>query len=188
MSFVRPACYKKFADIIDSVYKRAERDDTVGEKRKLVGVELEDYLFNIISSVLDAHHVAGLNHTVDLFAFGVDSLHASRIQNHIQQDIDLGEHKLSSTGESTCSPPTHKCLTLFQLSTTIPRSRSSLLILSNCREAAQSPRRWITRRCWATSKSGWRKLNLVAFLVDRQNLSMLVSWFVHYFPSAYHEY
>ncbi|KIY63134.1 L-aminoadipate-semialdehyde dehydrogenase [Cylindrobasidium torrendii FP15055 ss-10] len=97
MSIVRPACYAKFADIIDSVYKRMERDENVGEKKKLFGVELEDYLFKTVSSVLDTHHAAGLNLTVDLFAFGVDSLHASRIHNHIQQEIDLGEHKVGST-------------------------------------------------------------------------------------------
>ncbi|KIY64013.1 NAD(P)-binding protein, partial [Cylindrobasidium torrendii FP15055 ss-10] len=60
------------------------------------GPALEDYLFETVSAVLGAH-ATNLTRAADLFAFGVDSLNASRIHNRIQQGLDLGGQHLSST-------------------------------------------------------------------------------------------
>lgn len=99
MSILRPACYAKFKDLIDTIYKRFEREDVVVEKSRLSGIELEDYLYNTISAALGPTRSAKLDKDVDLFSFGVDSLQATRIRNNIQQELELGEHKLSSTGK-----------------------------------------------------------------------------------------
>ncbi|KAF9052348.1 L-aminoadipate-semialdehyde dehydrogenase [Hymenopellis radicata] len=97
MSILRPACYAKFKDLIDSIYKRFDRDDEEVEMKALNGLELEDYLYNTIATALGPSRSAKLDKKVDLFSFGVDSLQATRIRNSVQKEIELGGHSLSQT-------------------------------------------------------------------------------------------
>ncbi|KZT73346.1 L-aminoadipate-semialdehyde dehydrogenase [Daedalea quercina L-15889] len=88
LSFLRPACYAKFKSIIDAVYDRFE-NGTSADKLDLSQPELEDFIFNAITHTLGATKAAKLTKTSDLFAFGVDSLQATRIRNVCQKELEL---------------------------------------------------------------------------------------------------
>ncbi|KZT08698.1 L-aminoadipate-semialdehyde dehydrogenase [Laetiporus sulphureus 93-53] len=93
MSILRPACYAKFKDIIDSVYDRFENDSRA-TKLDLSDSELEDFILNAIAQTLGALRAANLTKTTDLFAFGVDSLQATRIRNICQKELELNGRTL----------------------------------------------------------------------------------------------
>ena len=117
MTILRPACYAKFKDLIgkpfafdiiainpdtyllheDSVYDRFERGVEV-HKITLPLNELEDLIFNIIAKTVGPAKATKLNKIADLFAFGVDSLQATRIRNTLQQSLDLDGKALGQNG------------------------------------------------------------------------------------------
>ncbi|TYJ58239.1 hypothetical protein B9479_001064 [Cryptococcus floricola] len=103
MSIIRPACYRKFADLIDSIYERFERGS--GEPKKFITTkpELESFLTSIILSTISDKKTqapgkedvsAELGVDTDLFSFGIDSLQATRIKNVITKTLDLGNAKI----------------------------------------------------------------------------------------------
>lgn len=107
MSILRPACYKKFAPIIDEIYERFERGGSGPEQSK-AQVETQDdmeaFLTKTIGDVLGpsttSSSVSGggrgeLGPETDLFAYGVDSLQATRVRNVINKGLELGEHHIS---------------------------------------------------------------------------------------------
>ncbi|KIY43648.1 acetyl-CoA synthetase-like protein [Fistulina hepatica ATCC 64428] len=89
MSILRPACYAKFKDLIDSIYDRFERG-SAAEKLKLGPEELENFVLSTIAKTMGVSKAAKLTKDVDLFAFGVDSLQGTRIRNTLQKGLDLG--------------------------------------------------------------------------------------------------
>ncbi|KAK0493925.1 L-aminoadipate-semialdehyde dehydrogenase [Armillaria luteobubalina] len=97
MSILRPACYTKFKDLIESIYARFDQIDVEVEKKTLPQEELEAYIFATIAKALGPSRSAKLDRKVDLFAFGVDSLQATRIRNSLQKELELGTHSLGQT-------------------------------------------------------------------------------------------
>ncbi|PCH34315.1 L-aminoadipate-semialdehyde dehydrogenase [Wolfiporia cocos MD-104 SS10] len=93
MSILRPACYAKFKDIIDSVYDRFE-NGSGATKLNLSQPELEDFIFKAVTQTLGAAKAAKLTKTSDLFAFGVDSLQSTRIRNICQKELELNGQSL----------------------------------------------------------------------------------------------
>ncbi|KAF5367566.1 hypothetical protein D9758_003797 [Tetrapyrgos nigripes] len=94
MSILRPACYTKFKDLIESVYARFEQGDPGTAKKRFNRNELEDYLLDTLRKTIGSVKAAKLDRDVDLFALGVDSLQATRVRNTCQKDLDLGDHVL----------------------------------------------------------------------------------------------
>lgn len=92
MSILRPACYAKFKDLIDSIYQRFEQGATI-TKVTLTLPELEDFLLSAIVKVMGPKST-GLTKDVDLFSFGVDSLQATRVRNTLQQSLELNGQTL----------------------------------------------------------------------------------------------
>ncbi|TYJ52933.1 hypothetical protein B9479_006444 [Cryptococcus floricola] len=92
MSILRPACYKKFAPIIDAIYDRFERG--TGEP-KLHLTSKTEFISFLTSTILAALGEKGSSSTLtpstDLFEYGVDSLQATRARNVITKSLDLGE-------------------------------------------------------------------------------------------------
>ncbi|KAK7060800.1 hypothetical protein VNI00_000533 [Paramarasmius palmivorus] len=91
MSILRPACYAKFKDLIEEIYARFEAG--ANDKQKLrIGSpeELENYLLKTIAKAVGPIKAAKLTRDVDLFAFGVDSLQATRVRNSCWKELDLG--------------------------------------------------------------------------------------------------
>ncbi len=116
MSILRPACYAKFKDLIgttfvftpdpsrsigfsESIYARFDQTDVEVEKKTLQREELEAYIFATIAKALGPSRSAQLDRKVDLFAFGVDSLQATRIRNGLQKELELGTNSLGQTGK-----------------------------------------------------------------------------------------
>ncbi|KAK0470220.1 L-aminoadipate-semialdehyde dehydrogenase [Desarmillaria tabescens] len=97
MSILRPACYAKFKELIESIYARFDRTDVEVEKKTLPREELEAYIFDTIAKALGPSRSAKLDRKIDLFAFGVDSLQATRIRNSLQKELELGTHNLGQT-------------------------------------------------------------------------------------------
>lgn len=107
MSILRPACYKKFAPIIDDIYERFERGGNgPGQPKAQVETqdEMEAFLAQTIGDVLGPSttitSVSGggrgeLEPDTDLFAYGVDSLQATRVRNVINKGLELGEHHVT---------------------------------------------------------------------------------------------
>ena len=94
MSILRPACYKKFADVIQSVYDRFERGNGAPKQSIDTAPELEAFLTNLIRTAMGDKAGADLTPSTDLFSYGVDSLQATRDRNEILQQLELGEAKL----------------------------------------------------------------------------------------------
>ncbi|KAJ4414053.1 putative NRPS-like protein biosynthetic cluster [Gnomoniopsis sp. IMI 355080] len=107
MSILRPACYKKFAPIIDDIYERFESGGSgPGQPKAQIETqdEMEAFLTKTINDVLGPSTTisssAGgrrgeLGPETDLFAYGVDSLQATRMRNVINKGLELGEHQVS---------------------------------------------------------------------------------------------
>ena len=94
MSILRPACYKKFAPIIDGIYERFERG--IGQPKKVITSqnEMEAFISNAIVTTLGDKASSGLKSSTDLFEFGIDSLQASGIRNVISKSLELGNANL----------------------------------------------------------------------------------------------
>ncbi|ODN75184.1 hypothetical protein, variant [Cryptococcus amylolentus CBS 6039] len=103
MSIIRPACYRKFANLIDSIYERFERGSGEPKKNITTKPDLESFLTSIILSTISDNKTqapgkedvkAELGVDTDLFSFGIDSLQATRIKNAITKTLDLGNAKV----------------------------------------------------------------------------------------------
>jgi hypothetical protein len=95
MTILRPACYKKFAAVIDSLYSAFENGN--GQAKRVVEEqgEMEIFLKQTITTALGSGRKGdGLNADTDLFAYGVDSLQATRVRNVIQKSIELNGRTL----------------------------------------------------------------------------------------------
>lgn len=101
MSILRPACYKKFAPIIDEVYELFEGGGSGPGQPKIQAdteEELEAFLTKTIGEVLGpatnlsspASSGAEIGPDTDLFSYGVDSLQATRVRNVISKGVELG--------------------------------------------------------------------------------------------------
>jgi dTDP-4-dehydrorhamnose reductase len=94
MSILRPACYKKFASIISEIYVRFERGTGLPKQQLTQQPELEAFIKQTIVTALGEKSAVGLEKDTDLFAFGVDSLTATRVRNEIVKGLELGDIKL----------------------------------------------------------------------------------------------
>ena len=95
MTILRPACYKKFAAEIDSLYSGFENGN--GQTKRVIEEqeEMEIFLKQTIMSALGVGRKGDtLNADTDLFAYGVDSLQATRVRNVIQKSVELNGRKL----------------------------------------------------------------------------------------------
>ncbi|KAL0576935.1 hypothetical protein V5O48_005042 [Marasmius crinis-equi] len=91
MSFIRPACYLKFRDLIDNVYTRFEEGSDVVERISLDSLdEMECYIAQTVERT-SGQGKEPPTKDEDLLSFGVDSLQATRIRNTIQKEVNLGE-------------------------------------------------------------------------------------------------
>jgi hypothetical protein len=90
---IRAAFYRKFAELIDSIYIRFEApmEQDKANLKVLELPELETYLLDIFKSKLN---VAGLEATTDFFDAGVDSLQAITAKACIMREIDLASNVL----------------------------------------------------------------------------------------------
>ncbi|KAF9266782.1 L-aminoadipate-semialdehyde dehydrogenase [Marasmius fiardii PR-910] len=92
MSILRPACYVKFKDLIESIYTRFEQGSDDIKKLEITSQEaLEGYLLDAIKKTVGPGKATKLTKDIDLFAFGVDSLQATRVRNSAQKELDLGD-------------------------------------------------------------------------------------------------
>ncbi|WVF69836.1 hypothetical protein IAT40_004615 [Kwoniella sp. CBS 6097] len=91
MSILRPACYKKFADLINAIYDRFEHGTGQPKKDISTKPEMEAFLTETILTALGEKASGGLEPSTDLFAYGVDSLQATRVRNVITKSLELGE-------------------------------------------------------------------------------------------------
>ncbi|WVQ83357.1 hypothetical protein IAT38_005496 [Cryptococcus sp. DSM 104549] len=91
MSILRPACYKKFAGIIDAIYERFERGTGEPKLDITSKPEMEAFLTTTILTALGEKATSSLLPSTDLFAYGVDSLQATRVRNVITKSLELGE-------------------------------------------------------------------------------------------------
>ena len=94
MSILRPACYKKFAPIIDAIYDRFERG--TGQPKRDISdkAKMEAFLEETIVTALGEKASSGLTSSTDLFSYGVDSLQATRVRNVISKSLELGNISL----------------------------------------------------------------------------------------------
>ena len=94
MSILRPACYKKFAHLIDDVYDRFERG--TGQPKRMISEksEMESFLTETVITALGEKATSALSPTTDLFSYGVDSLQATRVRNVIVKSLELGNTSL----------------------------------------------------------------------------------------------
>lgn len=94
LSILRPACYKKFSGIINEIYDRFEKG--TGQPKRDINDkgELESFLRETILGALGDKAAPGLTPDTDLFAYGVDSLQATRVRNVISKSLELGNVSL----------------------------------------------------------------------------------------------
>ena len=92
MSILRPACYKKFAPLIDAIYEQYEKGSGGQPKRVITDQgEMEVFLKETIQGTFDGKTKGQLELDTDLFGFGVDSLQATKVRNLIGRALDLGD-------------------------------------------------------------------------------------------------
>lgn len=94
MSILRPACYKKFAPIIDAIYEKFERGTGAPKRVITEQSEMEAFLHETIVTALTDKSTSDLDNSTDLFEFGVDSLTATRVRNVISKSLELGNASL----------------------------------------------------------------------------------------------
>ncbi|WRT64799.1 uncharacterized protein IL334_001733 [Kwoniella shivajii] len=92
MSILRPACYKKFGDMINAIYDRFEHGTGQPKQDISSKLEMEAFLTETILTALGEKATAGLEPSTDLFAYGVDSLQATRVRNVITKSLELGDN------------------------------------------------------------------------------------------------
>lgn len=89
MSILRPACYKKFASLINAIYDRFENGVGVAKRDINDLGDMEKFITDTIQAALGTKALQVLTPSTDLFAFGIDSLQATRIRNVIGKSIEL---------------------------------------------------------------------------------------------------
>lgn len=90
MSILRPACYKLFAPLINSIYDRFERGTGAPKQHISTSADMQQFLHNLISTALGDKASSDLTPSTDLFSYGVDSLQATRVRNDIIKNLELG--------------------------------------------------------------------------------------------------
>ncbi|KAB8300552.1 hypothetical protein EYC80_000712 [Monilinia laxa] len=86
-TMIRPAFYKKFEDLIDSMYQRFEKPLEVSNGAlQLNREQLEDFLLAIFKERIGIQH---LQKDTDFFEAGIDSLQAIAIRGIILREVDL---------------------------------------------------------------------------------------------------
>jgi hypothetical protein len=85
---IRAAFYKRFTDVIDSMYVRFERPEEGMDTNCLILSlnELESYLLNVFR---DKMRYRNLEAAIDFFEAGIDSLQAITARARIMREIDL---------------------------------------------------------------------------------------------------
>lgn len=93
-SILRPACYAKFKDLIDSIYDKYESS---GAKEKLVLDQggLQKHVRGILADTLGEAKAEAIQPETDLFNFGVDSLQSARIRLLLLRSIETGDKAIS---------------------------------------------------------------------------------------------
>ncbi|KAJ7593365.1 L-aminoadipate-semialdehyde dehydrogenase [Mycena floridula] len=89
MTILRPACYNLFKDRIDAIYMRYSGEETVGTRVISDQPEMESYLLDLISRTHSDPSKPPAKKDDDLFAYGVDSLQATRMRNVLGKELDL---------------------------------------------------------------------------------------------------
>jgi len=91
-TIIRIASYRRFADVIDSVYARFENGvSSTGEKLSLNIEELKEFLLKFF---IEEVGVEGLKADTDLFDSGVDSLQGLKARSYFKRELDLGSSDL----------------------------------------------------------------------------------------------
>lgn len=92
-TLIRAASYRRFANIIDSVYEEFENGagGRKGEKLVMDRPELESYLVELFKTKFG---IDTLTSTTDFFETGVDSLQAITIWGSLKRDVDIGSATL----------------------------------------------------------------------------------------------
>lgn len=86
-TMIRPAFYKKFEDLIDSMYQSFETPlDSLGGTLQLNREQLEDFLLGVFAERVGILH---LKRDTDFFEAGVDSLQAIAVRGIILRELDL---------------------------------------------------------------------------------------------------
>jgi hypothetical protein len=83
----------------DAIYDRFENGGTGTAKLDLSKSELEGFISKAIVQTLGVSKTKQLGKTTDLFAFGVDSLQATRIRNICQKELELNGKTLGQNGK-----------------------------------------------------------------------------------------
>lgn len=85
---IRAAFYKRFADLIDSIYLNFENPKEMETNRLILSPnELESYLLDVFRNKIGA---CNLQAGTDFFEAGIDSLQAITARARIMREIDLG--------------------------------------------------------------------------------------------------
>jgi hypothetical protein len=92
-TMIRAAFYRKFEDLINSIYHRFETPSAGGSEGGLVLdlEQLKQYLFNLFGNKLG---FKGLNDSSDFFESGMDSLQAITARGIMMRELDLGSKNL----------------------------------------------------------------------------------------------
>lgn len=86
-TMIRPAFYKKFEDLIDSMYQSFETPlDSLSGTLLLNKEQLEDFLLGVFAERVGIQH---LKRDTDFFEAGVDSLQAIAVRGIILRELDL---------------------------------------------------------------------------------------------------
>ncbi|GAP89220.1 putative nrps-like enzyme [Rosellinia necatrix] len=91
-NIIRAASYEQFEDVIEKLYNQDLGTNGV-DKKQLVLEELEKYIFQVVRDYLG---IEITDYETDFFAAGVDSLRAAQLRRHLQQNLDIRGHFLSS--------------------------------------------------------------------------------------------
>ncbi|CAM1507739.1 Fc.00g045870.m01.CDS01 [Cosmosporella sp. VM-42] len=93
-TIIRAACYRKFANLIESLYVKFETpDESQGGLRKLDLPGIQEYLTTLFAQATGAH---GLDADADFFDVGVDSLQAIEFRGRIMRELDVNGTILSN--------------------------------------------------------------------------------------------
>lgn len=131
---------------LERIYQRFEHDGEGIEKLRLSKPELVDYILKVIAKTLGPVKSANLTPTVDLFAFGVDSLQGTRIRNQLQKELELGGQVLGQNGKT--------CLVGWQLS--FWPLLVSCLWASLSRKVSPIRLQWLIKRTLTIIRLGYR--------------------------------
>lgn len=89
-SIIRAQVYREFASQIDEMYARLDGASSGTLRLDLAGIEL--FLMNLYQEMFGSEAESP---AMDFFTAGIDSLQAIKLRRKIQQNLDLGGHRLS---------------------------------------------------------------------------------------------